>query len=126
MEINRPVVVAEVTTAFQRYETALVDNDIDTLDQLFWDSELTLRYGAGENLHGIQAIRAFRRQRATDDLARELIHTVITTFGDDTATANTEYRRLGSGRRGRQSQTWIRFPEGWRIVAAHVSWLASE
>jgi len=126
MEINRPDVVAEVTAAFQRYETALVNNDLDTLDALFWDSALTLRYGIGENLHGIDAIRAFRQTRASTDLARELTRTVITSFGEDAATANTQYRRLNSGRLGRQSQTWIRLPEGWRIVAAHVSWLAGE
>lgn len=126
MEINHPTVVAEVTAAFQRYETALVNNDIAILDVLFWNSSLTLRYGPSENLYGIEAIRAFRQQRSSQDLARELTHTVITTFGDDTATANTEYRRLNSGRVGRQSQTWVRLPEGWRIVAAHVSWLATE
>jgi hypothetical protein len=126
MQINLPSVVAEVTAAFQRYETALVSNDTQTLDALFWNNPLTLRYGTGENLYGIDAIRAFRQQRSSQDLARELCHTVITTFGDHTATANTEYRRLQSGRLGRQSQTWVRLPEGWRIVAAHVSWLATE
>ncbi|MBF0392374.1 MAG: oxalurate catabolism protein HpxZ [Alphaproteobacteria bacterium] len=123
MRINIPEVVAEMTALFERYERALVGNDLATLDTLFWDSPLVLRYGAGENLYGIDAIRAFRNARPTGDLARELSHTVITTFGRDFATANTEYRRLGSGASGRQSQTWARLPDGWRIVAAHVSLL---
>ncbi len=123
MEINRPDVLAEVTAAFARYEQALVGNDIETLDQLFWDSPLVLRYGAAENLYGIDAIRAFRAARPATDLARTLANTVITTFGADMATANTEFRRHGSGFGGRQSQTWVRLGQGWRIVAAHVSLL---
>lgn len=123
MEINRPDVLAEVTAAFARYEQALVGNDLETLDRLFWDNPLVLRYGTGENLYGIEAIRAFRSARPATGLARELANTVITTFGADTATANTEFRRRGSGVAGRQSQTWVRLGEGWRIVAAHVSLL---
>jgi len=123
MQINDPETLAEVTALFRRYETALVANDLATLDTLFWDSPLVLRYGAGENLYGIEAIRAFRAARPAGDLARDLSNTVITTFGRDLATANTEFRRHGSGRAGRQSQTWARLPEGWRIVAAHVSLL---
>ncbi len=122
MEINRPDVLAEVTAAFQRYETALVGNDVAVLDELFWDSPLTLRYGAGENLYGIEAIRAFRAARSPLGLERTLSRTVITTYGSDFATANTEFRRPTEPRPGRQSQTWARMPEGWRIVAAHVSW----
>jgi hypothetical protein len=123
MEINIPEIVAEVTEAFSRYEKALGTNDLPTLDSLFWNSPLVLRFGAGgnENLYGIEAIRAFRAARPTGDLARDLHHTLITTFGHDYATANTEYRRQNSGTAGRQSQTWARLPEGWRIVAAHVS-----
>jgi hypothetical protein len=124
MEINLPDVLAEVTQAFAQYERALVGNDLATLDRLFWDSPLVLRYGAGENLYGIEAIRAFRSARPAGDLARDLSHTVITAFGRDMATANTEFRRLGSGIAGRQSQTWVRLDEGWRIVAAHVSLLS--
>jgi hypothetical protein len=123
MEINRPDVLAEVAAAFSRYEQALVGNDIETLDRLFWDSPLVLRYGTGENLYGIEAIRAFRAARPAADLARDLTNTVITSFGRDMATANTEFRRSGSGTVGRQSQTWVRLDQGWRIVAAHVSLL---
>lgn len=120
-EINRPEVVAEVEAAFRRYEAALGANDVATLSELFWDSDLTLRYGLGENLYGHQAITAFRQARSAAGIARRLLETRITTFGRDFAVANTEFERLGSGLRGRQSQTWVRLPEGWRIVAAHVS-----
>lgn len=123
MEINRPDVLAEVTAAFTQYEQALVGNDLEILDRLFWDSPLVLRYGTGENLYGIEAIRAFRSARPATGLARDLSNTVITTFGSDMATANTEFHRHGSGTTGRQSQTWVRLSEGWRIVAAHVSLL---
>jgi len=123
MEINLPDVLAEVTAAFQRYEQALVGNDVAVLDELFWDSPHTLRYGATENLYGIEAIRAFRAARPAQGLARELGNTVITSYGRDFATANTEFQRLGSERSGRQSQTWLRTPQGWRVVAAHVSLL---
>jgi len=121
-EINLPEVVAEVTTAFRRYEAALVDNDVAVLDELFWNSPHTLRYGVAENLYGYAAIAAFRSARI-GNLARTLWNTVITTYGRDFATANTEFRR--GDKNGRQSQTWLRFPEGWRVVAAHVSWLAA-
>jgi hypothetical protein len=122
VDINLPEVVAEVTAAFERYERALMANDVPTLVALFWDSERTLRYGLAENLYGIAEIAGFRQARQVGDNRRELLRTVITTYGRDCATANTEFRRLATGRRGRQSQTWIRLPEGWRIVAAHVSW----
>jgi hypothetical protein len=121
MDINQPEVHAEVTALFALYEDALVHNKIDVLDALFWDSEHTVRYGVGENLRGIAAIRAFRAARPAAGLARTLQHTVITTFGRDTATAMTEFRREGGTKTGRQSQTWVRLPQGWRIVAAHVS-----
>lgn len=123
MDINLPEVLAEVTAAFQRYEQALVGNDVAMLDELFWASPHTLRFGATENLYGIDAIRAFRAARSPQGLARELRHTVITSYGRDFATANTEFRRQGSARTGRQSQTWLRTPQGWRVVAAHVSLL---
>lgn len=121
MEINLPEVHAEVTALFAVYEDALVHNKVEVLDALFWDSPHTVRYGVAENLHGIEAIRAFRAARPAVGLARTLHDTVITTFGRDTATAMTQFRRQGSTRLGRQSQTWVRLPQGWRIVAAHVS-----
>jgi hypothetical protein len=120
-EINIPEVVAEVTQAFERYERALVANDVATLDALFWDSPHTLRYGIGENLYGHAAIAAFRSARPSINLTRRLDNTVITTYGRDFATANTEFQREGSTLTGRQSHVWIRTPEGWRIAAAHVS-----
>jgi hypothetical protein len=120
-EINLPEVLAEVTAAFMRYEAALTGNDLAVLDELFWNSPHTLRYGAGENLLGYDAIQAFRRARPAQSLERSLRNTVITTFGLDCATANTEFIRPGEARIGRQSQTWMRLPQGWRIVAAHVS-----
>jgi hypothetical protein len=123
MHVNLPDVLAEVTAVFARYEDALVHNRVDVLDELFWTSEFTVRYGSGENLRGIAAIRAFRQARSPLNLARTLDNTVITTYGRDFATAMTEFRREGSAKTGRQSQTWVRFPAGWRVVAAHVSLL---
>jgi hypothetical protein len=124
IDVNLPDVLAEVTTAFERYEVALVKNDVAVLDELFWNSPHTLRYGATENLYGFDEIRAFRAGRPSAGLARTLGRTVITTFGRDFATANTEFHRAQSDRIGRQSQTWVRTPEGWRVVAAHVSLMA--
>lgn len=121
MDINLPDVVAEVTVAFARYETALVNNQVDVLDELFWNSPHTLRYGAGENLYGYDAIRAFRAGRSPQGLARRVLRTAITTYGRDFATTNIEFQRDGSDRIGRQSQTWMRTPQGWRVVSAHVS-----
>lgn len=123
MDINMPDVVAEVTAAFQRYEAALVGNDVAVLDESFWNSPHTLRYGATENLYGHEAIAAFRAARPSTGLERSLARTVITTYGRDFATANTEFRRPGNPRIGRQSQSWARMPEGWRVVAAHVSFM---
>ena len=120
-EINLPDVLAEVTAVFARYEHALVNNLVDVLDELFWNSPHTVRYGAAENLIGIEAIRAFRAGRPAVGLARRLSNTVITTYGRDFATAMTEFQRGGSVRQGRQSQTWVRMRKGWRVVAAHVS-----
>jgi hypothetical protein len=120
-DINRPEIVAEVRAAFARYEDALVNNRLDVLDELFWPSPHTVRYGIGENLVGIDAIRAFRAARPSTGLARTLAHTVITTFGTDSASAMTEFHRAGSTSIGRQSQTWVRTAAGWRVVAAHVS-----
>lgn len=122
MDIDLPEVVAEVRAAFERYERALVGNDVAELDALFWDDARTLRYGGGENLYGIAAIRAFRAARSPAGLERTLDGTVITTYGRDMAVASTLFRReTAPGRVGRQMQTWMRTPEGWKVVAAHVS-----
>lgn len=122
-EINLPEVVAEVRQAFQRYEVALTTNQVEVLDELFFDGPHTVRYGATENLVGTEAIRAFRQGRSPKNLMRTLRQTVITTYGQDYAVANTEFTREGETRIGRQSHTWLRLPQGWRIVAAHVSWM---
>jgi hypothetical protein len=124
MEINLPDVLAEVQAQFARYELALTTNDVAVLDELFWHSPHTLRYGAAENLYGFDEIAKFRGGRSAQGLAREVLRTVVTTYGRDFATANIEFRRDGSDRIGRQSQTWVRQHEGWRVVAAHVSLMA--
>ncbi|AIQ88575.1 MULTISPECIES: oxalurate catabolism protein HpxZ [Methylobacterium] len=122
MIIDDPAVKAEVEAAFRAYETALTTNDVPTLEALFRDDPLTIRYGIGENLYGMDAIRAFRRARSPVGLERTLAQTQITTYGRDFATAMTLFARASApGKIGRQSQTWARFPEGWRVVAAHVS-----
>lgn len=122
MEVNLPAVVAEVEAAFARYEAALVGNDVAVLDELFWDGPHTIRYGIAENLYGPAEIAAFRAARSPAGLARRLSRTVITSYGCDMAVAATLFHRDGApGRVGRQMQTWARMPEGWRVVAAHVS-----
>lgn len=122
MELDRPDVVAEVKQAFERYEQALVSNDVDALDAPFFDDERTIRYGGSENLYGYAEIAAFRRARPPAGLARRLSRTVITTYGRDVAVASTLFHRSSvPGKVGRQMQTWVRFAEGWRVVAAHVS-----
>ena len=122
MEIDLPEVLAEVTAQFARYEQALVSNDVAVLDELFRKDPRTLRYGIGENLYGYEAIMAFRAARSPVGLMRKTDKTLITSYGRDTAVASTLfYRESLPGRVGRQMQTWVRFPEGWRIVAAHVS-----
>jgi hypothetical protein len=122
MEVDLPDVLAEVTEQFARYESALVTNDVAVLDELFRNDPRTLRYGGGENLYGYDAIMAFRAARSPVGLMRRTASTVITTYGRDTAVASTLfYRDTAPGKVGRQMQTWIRFPEGWKIVAAHVS-----
>jgi hypothetical protein len=122
VDINIPDVVAEVEAAFATYEKALVGNDVPVLEALFRDDPLTIRYGVAENLYGMDEIRAFRRARSPVGVARTIERTVITTYGREFATANTLFRREAAmGRIGRQSQTWVRFPEGWRVVSAHVS-----
>lgn len=122
-EINLPDVVAEVRAVFERYERALVANDVPVMEELFWNAPHTTRYGVGENLYGWEAISAFRRGRRTGPFRRALHRTVVTTYGRDFATANTEYRREGQDRPGRETKTLMRTPDGWRIVSAHVSLL---
>ena len=125
MQVDLPDVLAEVTEQFMRYEKALVSNDVAVLDALFRPDARTLRYGIGENLYGHDAIMAFRAARSPIGLNRRTAKTVITTYGHDTAVASTLfYRETLVGRVGRQMQTWVRFPEGWKIVAAHVSIIA--
>lgn len=126
VQINKPAVVAEVRRAFDAYEAALMANDTSTLDALFWDHPAVIRYGVGEVLKGKEAIVAFRRDRVVVGLARRLTDVVVTTYGDDVATAFCEYERLATGRTGKQSQTWLRTSDGWRIVAAHVSLAPAE
>ncbi|CAN5271538.1 oxalurate catabolism protein HpxZ [soil metagenome] len=121
MKIDIPEVRAEIEQVFARYEQALIGNDVAVLDELFWDSPATVRFGATENLFGYDAIKAFRAARPSTGLAREVLRTAITTFGHDTATTSIEFRRPNSTLVGRQMQTWIRMPQGWRVVAAHVS-----
>ena len=122
MDVDLPEIVAEVRSAFQRYERALVENDVATLDALFHDDARTIRYGGTENLHGYQEIAAFRAGRSPVGLARTLEKMVITAYGRDHAVASTLFRRPSApGKIGRQTQAWVRFAEGWRVVAAHVS-----
>jgi hypothetical protein len=122
MEVNLPDIKAEVEAAFGVYEQALMSNDVDALQALFWDSPHTIRYGIGENLYSYNEIGAFRAARSPVGLARTTSRTVITTYGRDFATASTLFHReTVPGKVGRQMQTWVRTPKGWRIVAAHVS-----
>ena len=122
MQIDLPDVLAEVMAAFARYEAALVGNDVATLGALFRDDARTLRYGIAENLYGHAAIGVFRQARSSTGLARTMSRTIITTYGRDFAVASTLFHRPTlAGKVGRQMQTWVRFAEGWRIVAAHVS-----
>jgi Protein of unknown function (DUF3225) len=122
MDIDLPDVLAEVTAQFQRYEKALVTNDVVVLDELFHKDARTLRYGIAENLYGHSEIASFRSARSPVGLMRKTARTIITSYGRDTAVASTLfYRDTLPGKVGRQMQTWVRFAEGWRIVAAHVS-----
>ena len=122
MEIDLPEVVAQVRAAFERYEQALVTNDVAALGAMFHDDPRTIRYGGAENLYGFRAIEAFRAARSPAGLARTIAKTVITTYGHDFAVASTLFRRVSTpGKVGRQMQTWVRFAQGWRVVAAHVS-----
>jgi len=125
LEVNNPIALKEVRAAFERYEKALVTNDIAELDALFWQAPDVVRLGAFENLYGFEQIQQFRRNRSPSDLARSLANTVIVTFGTDFASATTEFTRGGgSPIVGRQTHSWVRFDGGWKIVAAHVSHMA--
>jgi hypothetical protein len=122
MDVNRPDVLSEVEAMVERYERALVTNDIEDLDSLFLNSPTTIRYGAGENLYGYDEIASFRAVRPAGDLMRTRSHSIVTTFGSDFAVAATLFTRDSApGKLGRQSQTWVRTPDGWRVAAAHVS-----
>ena len=124
-QINDPAIVTALIALYMTYEKALVENDIATLDELFWDSPEALRFGVTENLYGMEAIRAFRQNRPTKNLVREISTLKVVTFDADTAIVTLEFQRLTDGRlrSGRQSQVWRKLPEGWRIVSAHVSLL---
>lgn len=123
MKINDPEIVGEVEAAFAAYEAALMSDDVEALDALFWRASQTVRYGVGENLYGHDQIAGFRRGRTGGSPRRRLLRTEITTYGCDFATANAEFQREGAIRPGRQSQTWVRTADGWRVVSAHVSLL---
>lgn len=123
-DINQPTFIEEVRAAFNQYEQALMNNDLEALDRFFWADPRVIRFGVGENLYGIEAIRAFRQSRPTQGLARTLRETHINVFGPNFAIATTEFLRPDQPI-GRQTQVWVRFAEGWRIVSAHVSTLPS-
>lgn len=127
MTVNDPEVVAELQSLYPRYEEALVSNDVDTLISMFWTGTQVMRFGATENLYGPKELAAFRKGRAAANLARTVTRMDIVTFGRNFGSITLEFERNGPAGviRGRQSQTWVRFPEGWRIVAAHVSLLPS-
>ena len=121
--INAPDVLAELNAAFDAYEDALVHNKVSVLDELFWSNPLTLRFGAKENLFGADQIKAFRASRPSVGLSREIMDRHIVTFGSAMGVANITFKRSTEPRMGRQSQTWVKFAEGWRVVSAHVSWM---
>lgn len=125
MLINDPETIAELSAIYPQYETALVTNDIETMQRLFWASPHVVRFGVTENLHGIDEIEAFRAARPAANLARAITRIDITTFGKDFGCVHIEFEREKDGRitRGRQSQTWVRMEDGWRVVGAHVSLL---
>jgi hypothetical protein len=127
MLINDPATLAELQNLYPKYEEALVTNDVDTLTAMFWASPQVMRFGVTENLYGIEELEAFRKGRSPANLARKVLRLDIVTFGNDYGSVTLEFERDTSGKitHGRQSQTWVRMPEGWRIVAAHVSLLPS-
>lgn len=124
LEINLAGPLAELTEACDRYEKALMCNDLNAMDMLFWDNDATLRYGVGENLHGIDEIREFRKTRTGGSPAREVLRREILTFGSQLGTCNLVFQRVGGTRIGRQSQTWLRTENGWKVASAHVSLMA--
>lgn len=121
--VDRPEVIQSLSAAFERYEDALIHNKLDVLDTLFWQDPRTVRFGARENLFGFDEIRAFRLGRSPAGLQRRVVHRQICTFGETAGTTHITFQRAGEARMGRQSQTWVRFASGWRVVAAHVSWM---
>jgi hypothetical protein len=123
MEVNDPEIVAELRELYPLYESALVNNDVETLTKMFWASPHAIRFGAGENLYGVEEIEAFRKSRPAVNLARRMLRLEIVTFGKDFGSVTLEFERNAASGvvRGRQSQVWVRLPEGWRIVSAHVS-----
>ena len=123
--VNDPAVVAEVTQLYLKYEEALCNNNLEVMDSLFWDAPEVVRFGLTENLYGSEEIRSFRTSRPNPKIEREILNLKVVTFGKDAATVNLEFRRIMNGveRFGRQSQTWYRFPQGWKVVSAHVSFL---
>jgi hypothetical protein len=123
MQINDPQVVAELQELYPKYEAALMSNDAETLTQMFWTSPHVMRFGVTENLYGIDEIEAFRKGRSPVNLARTVKRLDIVTFGRDFGSVTLEFERVANGKTisGRQSQVWVRLPEGWRIVSAHVS-----
>lgn len=125
MIVNEPSVIAELTEVSERYEAALAANDLAGLDAMFWQSPHVVRLGVGENLYGIDAIAAFRAERPGGSPPRQVLRTTIASFGFDTGIINIEFRRIGATAIGRQSQTWARLPEGWRVVSAHVSLMSA-
>lgn len=127
-QINDPTVVAEITALYLQYEKALCANDVETLDNLFWDSAEVVRFGITENLYGSEQIKAFRQSRSPVNIEREMFNLKVVTFDADTAAVTLEFRRVvdgGQERLGRQSQMWRKFPSGWKIVSAHVSYLSA-
>jgi ketosteroid isomerase-like protein len=123
--VNDPAVMEEIRGVFARYERALIANDVDTLDAMFWNSPHTVRFGLADIQYGFEAISAFRRSQLQAAPARQLRNTVVTVFGSDLAVVTTEFVPDGSVAVGRQSQTWVRLAVGWRVVSAHVSWMPS-
>ncbi|QSJ14350.1 oxalurate catabolism protein HpxZ [Nostoc sp. UHCC 0702] len=123
--VNDPAVVTEVTNLYLRYEEALTNNNLEVMDNLFWDAPEVVRFGIGENLYGSEEIRNFRASRPNPKIEREISNLKVVTYGNDAATVTLEFRRIINGieRFGRQSQTWYKFPEGWKVVSAHVSLL---
>jgi len=122
--INQPQTVAELTAVFHDYEQALMSNDLPTLDAFFWDDDRVTRYGIADRQWGIDELRAYRAATAAPNFTRRLEHLRIITIGQNLGTAQVEFIRSDSPLRGFQTQTWVRFPQGWKIVAAHVSMIA--